>query len=436
MMQLSPARIAPGPGSTRRTFCRRTTLGFASLGGSLIGLASAFNPLHGQPASEGFPAAEAPSGKLKVVSVKAYPVKLWKQTTQGALPRFESDFDPRRWRYSGPFAQLVSAIIVVIRTDQGITGFGLGAGGQVAAEIIQGHLRHLLLGTNPLNVELLWDQMYTSSIAYGRRGAFVMALSGVDNALWDILGKYSQQPIYRMLGGTTKEKAPSYFTSANPGAGLDLGFEHFKLPVLDGLSEGREGMARTVKMLNEVRQAIGPARSLMIDCSSRWDDVHYCIEMARRLAHLDLYFIEEPLSPDNVLGYQQLVSQIDSTRIASGEHEYTQYGFTLLFEHNAVEVVQPDVSWSGGVTALRRIAAMAGERDLPFIPHRGGSLFRLPLVLATPHSPLAESFGTGDDGTDLMVAMTPRFEKGYYYPSEKPGFGTEIDEELVRRHCR
>ena len=94
------------------------------------------------------------------------------------------------------------------------------------------------------------------------------------------------------------------------------------------------------------------------------------------------------------------------------------------------------MSWSGGVTALRRIAAMAGERDLPFIPHRGGSLFGLPLVLATPHSPLAESFGTGDDGTDLMVAMTPRFEKGYYYPSEKPGFGTEIDEELVRRHCR
>ena len=120
--------------------------------------------------------------------------------------------------------------------------------------------------------------------------------------------------------------------------------------------------------------------------------MHYCIEMARRLAHLDLYFIEEPLSPDNVLGYQQLVSQIDSTRIASGEHEYTQYGFTLLFEHNAVEVVQPDVSWSGGVTALRRIAAMAGERDLPFIPHRGGSLFGLPLVLATPAFSLGRKF--------------------------------------------
>ena len=136
-----------------------------------------------------------------------------------------------------------------------------------------------------------------------------------------------------------RRRHPPISPVPTPGAGLDLGFEHFKLPVLDGLSEGREGMARTVKMLNEVRQAIGPARSLMIDCSSRWDDVHYCIEMARRLAHLDLYFIEEPLSPDNVLGYQQLVSQIDSTRIASGEHEYTQYGFTLLFEHNAVEVV-------------------------------------------------------------------------------------------------
>ncbi len=139
-------------------------------------------------------------------------------------------------------------------------------------------------------------------------------------------------------------------------------------------------------------------------------------------------------APDNVLGYQRLVREIDTTRIASGEHEYTQYGFRLLFEHDAVEVVQPDVSWCGGVTALRRIAALAAERDLPFIPHRGGSLFGLPLVLATPHSPLAESFGTGDDGTDLMVAMTPRFEKGHYYPSENPGFGTEVDEELDRKH--
>ena len=411
-----------------------TALGFAGLGGSLLSLPLASQPGREQRSSTGPPPRETPSDKLKITSIKAYPVKLWKHTTQGALPQFESDFDPRRWRYRGPFAQLVSAIVVIIKTNQGIIGYGLGAGGSVASEIIHGHLKHLLVRANPLNIELLWDQMYTSSTAYGRRGVFVMALSGVDNALWDILGKCMQQPVYRLLGGTTKEKAPSYFTNDNPRVGLDLGFEHFKLPIRDGLLEGREGAQRTVKRLEEVRQTIGSERSLMIDCSSRWDDVHYTIDMARRLADLDLFFIEEPLSPDNILGYQQLVREVDSTRIASGEHEYTQYGFAMLFEHDAVEVVQPDVSWSGGVTALRRIASMAGERDLPFIPHRGGSLFGLPLVLTTPHSPLAESFGTGDDATDLMLAMTPKFEKGYYYPSEKAGFGTAIDEKLVQEH--
>jgi len=380
-------------------------------------------------------AVEAPpSGRLKIASVEAHPVRLWTTSEQGALPQFESDFDPQRWRYRGPFAQLAGAIMVVIRTDQGLTGYGFGGGGRVAVEIIHGHLRHLLLGVNALNVELLWDQMYTSSNAYGRRGVFVMALSGVDNALWDIAGKFAGQPLYRLLGGATKPKVPAYFTSSQVEPGLELGFQHFKMPVRDGLFEGRAGMERTVAMLTEARRTIGADRSLMIDCSSRWDDVTYTIEMARRLEELQLYFIEEPLSPDNVRGYAQLVREIGSTRIASGEHEYTHHGFRELLEHQAVEILQPDISWCGGLTALRRIAAISAEHGLPLIPHRGGSLYGLALVLATPHCPLAESFGTGDRGTDLMAAMTPRFEKGYYYPSEKPGFGTEMDEELIRKH--
>ena len=189
-------------------------------------------------------------------------------------------------------------------------------------------------------------------------------------------------------------------------------------------------------MLTEARRAIGPDRGLMIDCSSRWDDVAYTKEMARRLEDVRLYFIEEPLSPDNVLGYQQLVREVEGTLIASGEHEYTHHGFRMLFHHNAVEVVQPDVTWCGGVTALRRIAAMAHAEGLPFIPHRGGSLFGLPLVLSQPNASLAESFGTGDAGTEVMEAMTAPFEQGHYYPPEGAGFGTQLTEALVKRHVQ
>jgi len=379
------------------------------------------------------PAAE---DKLKIVSVDAYPVKLWANSAQGTLPKFDSDFDPRRWSYRGPLAQLAGAIMVVIKSDQGHIGFGMGAGGAAAVQVIEKHLRNLLLGVNPLNIEMLWDQMYTSSNAYGRRGLVVMALSGIDNALWDLYGKHASQPVWRLLGGTTKEKAPAYFTSATPEKGLGLGFEHFKMPVRDGLFQGREGMQRTVDMLTEARRAIGPDRGLMIDCSSRWDDVAYTKEMARRLEEVRLYFIEEPLSPDNVLGYQQLVREVEGTLIASGEHEYTHHGFRMLFHHNAVEVVQPDVTWCGGVTALRRIAAMAHAEGLPFIPHRGGSLFGLPLVLSQPNASLAESFGTGDAGTEVMEAVTAPFEQGHYYPPEGAGFGTQLSEALIKRHVQ
>jgi L-rhamnonate dehydratase len=381
--------------------------------------------------------ADIEPSKLKITSVDAYPVKLWERSDQGKLPEFESDFDPQRWRYTGPYAQLASAIVVVIKTNQGITGFGLGAGGAVACQIIEGHLRHLLIGVNPLNIEMLWDQMYTSSSFYGRRGVFVMALSGVDNALWDILGKHSGQPVYRLLGGTTKERIPVYNTG-DPETierGLQLGIEHFKVVVRDGLVEGEAGKRRTVKMLEEARTQVGPNITIMIECIARWNDVEYTIDMANRLENLNLYWIEEPLSPDNIIGYQRLVREIDSTRIANGEHEYTRFGFAELIRHQAADVLQPDVSWCGGVTSLRKIAAMAAAHDLEFTPHRGGSLYGLPLCLSSSDCSWAESFGTTDDGTDLMNAMSSRFENGYYYPSEKPGFGTNITEKLVKDHA-
>jgi len=381
-------------------------------------------------------AASAQHPRQKIVSVEAVPVNLWSRSSQGKLPDFDGPYDVRRWRYGGPFAQLASAIVVIIKTDQGLTGFGLGAGGAVAREIIHGHLNNLLVGMNALDVELLWDQMYTSALPYGRRGVFVMGLSGVDNALWDIRGKAMDRPVHHLLGGTTKQKAASYYTNTDVEKGLGLGFEHFKVPIRDGVAEGRAGMERTEGILREAREAIGPDRSLMIDVSSKWDDVAYTKQMARRLEPVRLYFLEEPLSPDDVLGYAELVREVESTRIASGEHEYTQYGFELLLHHNACEVVQPDVSWCGGVTALRRIGAMAEAKGLPFIPHRGGSLYGLPLVLSSPNAPLAESFGTGDAASDLMLAMSARFDKGHYFPPEKPGFGTELTEELVRSHAK
>src|SRR5258708_7536066 len=149
--------------------------------------------------------------RLTITSVKAYPIKV-PGMNGGAVPTFASDFDPARSRWIGPFAQLGGAIMVEIKTEQGITGYGMGGGGAAAATIIEHHLGPLITGANALNVELIWEQMYSSTLFYGRKGVTIMAISGVDNALWDIRGKHAGQPVYKLLGAPNRDKIPAYST--------------------------------------------------------------------------------------------------------------------------------------------------------------------------------------------------------------------------------
>jgi L-rhamnonate dehydratase len=375
------------------------------------------------------------AAKQKIVSVRAWPVDLsinLAGTFQRGAPKFTSDFDPRRWRSFGPFSQLIGAIMVEIRTDQGIAGYGMGGGGGAGRYIIEHHLADLLVGSDPQGVERLWDQLYHSMLFYGRKGVGVMALSGVDLALWDIAGKAAGQPVYKLLGGPSKPKVPAYYTGFDMAAAVKLGFRAFKWPIRDGVNEGREGMKRIVNQLRAVRQTIGPDAQLMIDCLCQWN-VPYTLEMVERLREFRLYWIEEPLSPDDIEGYARLCREVHGPLIASGEHEYTRFGFGELVRHKAIQLLQPDTTWSGGLTEVRRIAALAAPESLPVVPHRGGSPYGLAVILSTPNCLLAESFGTLERPNELLQAMTARFEDGFYYPHEKPGFGVDLNEALIRK---
>lgn len=373
--------------------------------------------------------------RMKIVSVKAYPVALASRFARRAPPQFSSDYDPRRWRWIGAFSQLVGAVIVEIKTDQGITGYGMGGGGGAGAYVVEHHLSELLIGANPLNPELLWDQMYSSMVLYGRRGLGIMALSGVDLALWDIAGKHAGVPVHKLLGGPVKDKARAYYTGEDMEAAMRLGFRAFKLPIRYGLEDGREGMNKTIAELRRVRGIIGPDADLMIDVSCQWN-VPYALEMAGRMAEFRLFWIEEPLSPDDLDGYARLCREVHGPLIVSGEHEYTRFGFEDLIEHHAVHLVQPDTTWCGGLTEARRIAALASARGLPMAPHRGGSAYGLAVILTSPNCILAESFSTGDTGNELMQAIGSRFDNGWYLPNEKPGFGAEFKPEWFRKYAQ
>jgi L-rhamnonate dehydratase len=374
-------------------------------------------------------ATYAADPKLTIASVKAYPITV-AGMAGGAVPRFKSDFDPARARWIGPFSQLGGAILVEIKTNQGLTGYGMGGGGGAAAYIIEHHLGPLITGAGALNVEAIWEQMYSSTLFYGRKGVTIMAISGVDLALWDIRGKHASQPVYKLLGGPNRDRVPAYYTGFDIDNALKLGFRAFKHPIRQNLDAGREGMQKVVADLREIRARIGPDHQLMIDVTCQWD-VPHTLEMADRMQEFRLFWIEEPLSPDNLEGYAQLCREIRGPLIASGEHEYTRFGFEELIGHKAVKMLQPDTTWSGGLTEVRRIAALAAAHNLPMAPHRGGSPYGLSVILTTPSCVLAESFGTLEKSTPIMTAMTSRFENGYYYPSDKPGFGVEITPSML-----
>ncbi|MBL8179445.1 MAG: mandelate racemase/muconate lactonizing enzyme family protein [Bryobacterales bacterium] len=378
-------------------------------------------------------AALASSGTQKIVSVKAAPLPLL-PTSRFGTKKFESDFDPARMRWFGPFSQLTGSILVQIKTDQGLTGYGMGGGGTAAVHIIENHLKDLLLGANALNIDLLWEQMFASSSFYGRKGLAIMAISGIDLALWDIAGKNANLPVWRLLGGASKPKAMAYYTGTNFERAAKLGFQAFKMGLFEAAgAPDNDSMLVLLDTLRKARAVIPPGAKLMIDCLCRWN-VEYTLEFARRAAGLNLYFIEEPLYPDDIEGYRQLTEQVEGTRIACGEHEFTRYGFQELIRHKAAHIFQPDQTWCGGLSDGRKVATLAQAQGIPVMPHRGGSLFSIHLVLSHSNCPMAESFGTGEPGNEMMERLTPRFENGYYLPPEGPGMGVDLPQAVLKKH--
>ena len=436
---LDPTLRAPDRPSRRR-FLRgvgRGIVGFAALAAGWGAGRAAAAPAGGAPGSArraGGAATTAQGPRITVRAVDAYPIYIGPRS-DGLLdpPSFDSDDDPRRWRWGGPFEQLPSAIIAVVKTDQGIVGFGMGAGGSAAVEIIRGHLRHLLIGTDPRNVEQLWDQMYSSALLYGRRGLFAMALSAVDNALWDIAGKHAGRPVAHMIGGWPRERLAIYQTGGDVRAGLARGIRHFKIGTRVGPHTPPDEQRRVVEAVMAARETIGPDGNLMIDCVSRNGTADWAVGFARQLRPAGLYFMEELLSPDNVFGYAELVRRIGGggpgwTRVACGEHEYTEHGFDVLVRLEAAEVLQPDITWCGGLTAAKRIRDLVEGAGLELIPHRGGSVWGLPIALTARTCTMAESFPAG---SPILDAMSPRFDDGDYVAPTEPGFGSTLTERMV-----
>ncbi|MFB3920740.1 MAG: enolase C-terminal domain-like protein [Terriglobia bacterium] len=333
----------------------------------------------------------------------------------------------KRSSWFGP----MTAAIIEIETDAGIRGVGTvgGGKGKLAAPIIEGQFRNLLLGQNPFDIELLWEQMYRASQFYGRRGVVIEVMSGIDLALWDLIGKALGQPVYNLIGGRTKERIPVYVTGNLTERHLAEGFRDVKLAVPHSPADGSEGLRKNTELVEKTRKLIGPDGDIMLDCYMGLD-VPYTIALAKAVAEYNVLWIEEPVPPDQVDSYRRIKDAVPDMLITGGEHEYTRYGFRELIEKKAVDILQPDIYRAGGLSELRKIAAMASVYGLLVIPHGVGAP-TYHFVQTTCNAPRAEYVDILAQGGRPLLKNEPQPKHGFIELSDAPGFGYDLDEEVL-----
>ena len=334
------------------------------------------------------------------------------------------------WR--GPFAAQAGALMVEITTDKGVKGYGLGGGGLAASLIIDRHMQYFVLDQDPLDVESIWENLYHVTSIYGRRGLVIYALSGIDLALWDLCGKILDMPVYRLITDEPKLVIPAYATGTDVKSYADQGFSACKIPLRNGPLQGDIGFSENLEIVHCARREIPKSVELMVDIYLRWD-VAYTLRFAEATSHLGLKWIEEPVALDDYEGMAKLVQQIEDIWIVSGEHEFTRYGFRELLRWQAADMIQPDISWAGGFGECLRIAFEAAEIGIPTWPHQAGTPWGLHLIACLPMFCMAETFGLSQQAVEneLFRLLRPTPDDGYFFLTDSPGFGFEIDDKLL-----
>ncbi|MEP9402300.1 L-rhamnonate dehydratase [Sphingomonas sp. VNH70] len=333
---------------------------------------------------------------------------------------------------------VLGTLIVEIEAEDGTIGFAVTTGGEPACFIVEKHLARFLEGRSPTEYEKIWDQMYFSTQYYGRKGLVVNAISGVDLALWDLLGKLRDEPVYQMLGGAVRDELQFYATGARPDLAKEMGFIGGKMPLHHGPAEGVEGLKKNIAELATMRERVGPDFWLMWDCWMALD-----VDYATRLAHAahehGLKWIEEAISPDDYWGYAELKRNVPrGMLVTTGEHEATRWGFRMLMEMDCCDIIQPDVGWCGGVTELLKISAMADARGKLVVPH-GSSVYSYHFVVTRHNSPFAEYLMMAPEADHVQPMFHPQLigepipENGRMRTSalDAPGFGVELNRDLT-----
>lgn len=329
-----------------------------------------------------------------------------------------------------------------VEAESGEVGIGNAAlAPPLVKEAIDRYYAPLVIGEDPFNYAYLWEKMYRRTLAWGRKGVGMTAISAVDIAIWDLMGKLVGKPVFKLLGGRTKEKIPVYYSKLYAAAveamqaeaeiALGQGYQAFKSRFGFGPKDGMAGMRENLKRVEAVREVIGYDTDLMLEAYMGWN-LDYAKRMLPKLERFEPRWLEEPVIADDIHGYAELNK--GPIPISGGEHEFTLFGFRQLLDLGAVSVIQYDTNRVGGITAAQKINALAEAYQVPVIPH-AGQAHNYHLTMANANCPISEYFPVHDVeiGNELFYYIfsgDPDAVDGYLdLDEQKPGLGIEITDE-------
>jgi len=399
--------------------------------------------------------ALAATKPLNITGVEIWELRGHRQTTRGANQQYQAnplhvydELRPAPYRDSPNPTQAnsaVRALYLKIRTSEGVDGL-YGPLDREAAIVIDSQLRPFLMGKDALAGEKLWDQLYRGN-RHARRGHYLMAISAVDNALWDLRGRYFKTPVYRLLGGPTRASVEAYASclgySLEPDRAQSRaaqlkqeGYRSQKWFLAYGPGDGAEGMRKNVELVRLLREAAGDDTELMFDVYSGWD-LTYTLAWAKQVERYRPRWIEEATLAERIESFAE-IRRGTSIPVASGEHIQGRWEVYDYLKAGALNVVQCDPEWCGGISELLKICSLAEIFDVPVIPHGHSIHAALHLIASQSPAtcPLAEHLILKMQSYYHFERTPPSAAKARFELPDAPGFGIELDDAKVEERTQ
>ncbi len=384
---------------------------------------------------------------MKITSVRPWIIRVpWDNRPGGSSPRQPTER---------------SLVFVQVDTDEGITGWGeiTTYPGPVANGAIAAYIREIgktIIGHEADRIEAIWQKIFRSLTYVGTRGATTAAISGIDIALWDIRGKALGLPVYKLLGGEVRDKIALYTHPPEPNdpdqAAEDAkeivasGYRAFKMdPMSHSLGRGgteymdgeisQEGEAKAIEILAAVREAVGPQIEILIDAHGNYN-VPTAVRLANKMAEYGIHWFEEPVPAESWKALKQVKEQ-SRAPICVGERLHTRFEFLPIFENNLADFVMPDVTWTGGITELKKISTMAEAYYIPMSPHDASGPINVLAgshVMATvPNFYKVETSRYDLSNYNVFIDQPLDIREGHLYLPDRPGLGVELDIDALNR---